>query len=118
MEKNLDYILILEKASKSLVTKKVGDDYFLEGTEEEMMTYNQKITIDLISHGVRQKGKLAEQKTVVNFRENAKDRLAYWLANRMDQLAFLTLSGVSYAYANNGAARTSGAPWSAPSGRS
>ena len=32
MEKNLDYILILEKASKSLVTKKVGNDYFLEGT--------------------------------------------------------------------------------------
>jgi len=27
----------------------------------------------------------------------------------MDQLAFLTLSGISYAYANNGAARTSGA---------
>ena len=80
-----------------------------EGNEEEMKTYNDKITIDLISHGVRQKGKLAEQKTVVNFRENAKDRLAYWLANRMDQLAFLTLSGVSYAYANNGAARTSGA---------
>jgi hypothetical protein len=32
MEQNLDYILILEKASKNLVTKKVGDDYFLEGT--------------------------------------------------------------------------------------
>ena len=58
---------------------------------------------------VRQKGKLAEQKTVVNFRENAKDRLAYWLANRMDQLAFLTLSGVAYSFANNGAARTSNA---------
>ena len=74
-----------------------------------MKTYNDKITIDLISHGVRQKGKLAEQKTVVNFRENAKDRLAYWLANRMDQLAFLTLSGVSYTLANDGSARTSGA---------
>ena len=80
-----------------------------EGNEEEMKTYNDKITIDLISHGVRQKGKLAEQKTVVNFRENAKDRLAYWLANRMDQLAFLTLSGVSYAFGNDGSTRASGA---------
>ncbi len=53
--------------------------------------------------------KLAEQKTVVTFRENAKERLAYWLANRMDQLAFLTLSGISYAYHNDGSARSSGA---------
>ncbi len=74
-----------------------------------MMTYNDKITIDLISHGVRQKGKLAEQKTVVKFREHARDRLSYWLANRMDQLMFLTLSGISYAYNNDGSARTSGA---------
>ena len=74
-----------------------------------MMTYNDKITIDLISHGVRQKGKLAEQKTVVKFREHARDRLSYCLANRMDQLMFLTLSGISYAYNNDGSARTSGA---------
>ena len=86
----------------------VGDNE-REGNEEEMKTYNDKIGIDLISHGVRQKGKLAEQKTVVGFRENAKDRLAYWLANRMDQLAFLTLSGVAYSQANDGAVRTSGA---------
>lgn len=86
----------------------VGDNQ-REGFEEEMKTYNDKITIDLISHGLRQKGKLAEQKTVVAFRENARDRLAYWLANRMDQLAFLTLSGISYAYNNDGSTRTSGA---------
>jgi N4-gp56 family major capsid protein len=74
-----------------------------------MKTYNDKVTIDLISHGVRQKGKLAEQKTVVGFRENAKDRLSFWLSNRMDQLAFLTLSGISYAFNNDGSARSSGA---------
>jgi len=72
-----------------------------------MRSYNDKITIDLISHGVRQKGKLAEQKTVINFRENARDRLAYWLSNRMDQLAFLTLSGVDYSRNNDGSLRTS-----------
>ena len=58
---------------------------------------------------VRQKGKLSEQKTVVTFRENAKERLAYWLANRMDQLAFLTLSGITYDKANDGSARASSA---------
>ncbi len=86
----------------------VGDNE-REGNEEEMMTYNDKIGIDLISHGVRQKGKLAEQKTVVSFREHARDRLAYWLSNRMDQLMFLTLSGVDYSLNNDGSARTSGA---------
>ena len=86
----------------------VGDDE-REGLEEEMMSYNDQITIDLISHGVRQKGKLADQKTVIGFRENARDRLAYWLANRVDQLAFLTLSGISYAFNNDGSSRTSGA---------
>lgn len=53
--------------------------------------------------------KLAEQKTVVTFRENAKERLAYWLANRMDQLAFLTLSGIGYQFNNDGSPRTSSA---------
>ena len=31
MEKDLDYILILEKAGKNLTSFKKGDDYFLEG---------------------------------------------------------------------------------------
>lgn len=86
----------------------VGDNE-REGLEEEMMTYTDDITIDLISHGVRQKGKLADQKTVVSFREHARDVLSYWLANRMDQLAFLTLAGVGYDKNNDGSARTSGA---------
>ena len=92
-----------------LVDDGVIGDNEREGNEEEMMTYTDTISIDLISHGVRQKGKLADQKTVVKFREHARDRLSYWLANRMDQLAFLTLSGVSYAYNNDGSARASGA---------
>lgn len=92
-----------------LVDDGVIGDNEREGNEEEMMTYTDIITIDLISHGVRQKGKLAEQKTVVSFREHARDRLAYWLANRLDQLMFLTLSGVEYSKNNDGSTRSSGA---------
>lgn len=92
-----------------LVDDGVVGDNEREGNEEEMMTYTDTISIDLISHGVRQKGKLAEQKTVVSFREHARDRLAYWLANRMDQLAFLTLSGIGYDKNLDGSARTSSA---------
>ncbi len=87
----------------------VGDNE-REGNEEAMQSYNQIVDIDLISHGVKNKGKLADQKTVIKFREMGKSRLAYWLANRIDQLAFLTLSGISYAFKNNGATRT-GSPF-------
>lgn len=92
-----------------LVADLVGDgvigDNEREGNEEAMQSYSQIITIDQLSHSVRNKGKLAEQKTVIKFRETGKDRLAYWLANRADQLAFLTMSGIGYSVQNNGAVR-------------
>ena len=90
-----------------LVEDGVQGDNEREGFEEAMQSYYQIINIDLLSHGVRQKGKLAEQKTVIEFRSTGKDRLAYWLANRLDQMGFLTLSGISYAFTNSGATRAS-----------
>lgn len=92
-----------------LVADLVGDgvigDNEREGNEEAMQSYSQIITIDQLSHSVRNKGKLAEQKTVIKFRETGKDRLAYWLANRGDQLGMLTMSGIGYSVQNNGAVR-------------
>ncbi len=103
-----------EQAIMHLVADLVGDgvisDNEREGNEEELKSYNDKITIDLITNSVRNKGKLAEQKTVIKFREQAKDKLAYWLANRIDQLAILTLSGISYSYNNDGSSRV-GSPF-------
>ena len=88
-----------------LVEDGVIGDNEREGNEEAMQSYSQVLNIDLITHSVRNKGKLSEQKTVIKFREMGRDRLAYWLANRCDQLAFLTMSGISYAFQNNGAPR-------------
>jgi len=103
-----------EQVLMQLVADLVGDgvigDNEREGNEEEMKSYSQILNIDLITHSVRNKGKLADQKTVINFRETGKDRLAYWLASRVDQLTFLTLSGISYAFQNNGAPRV-GSPF-------
>lgn len=93
-----------------LVDDGVIGDNEREGNEEAMQSYAQTLNVDLITHSVRNKGKLADQKTVINFREMGKDRLAYWLANRVDQLAFLTMSGISYAFLNNGAPRV-GSPF-------
>lgn len=76
-----------------------------EGVEEKMMSYEQKITIDELFHSVRNEGKLADQGSVVNFRKEGKDKLSTWLAERSDQLAFLTLSGISYLYNCDGSTR-------------
>lgn len=48
---------------------------------------------------------MAEQATVIRFREQAKDKLSYWFAQKQDELMFLTASGVSYATNTNGSAR-------------
>lgn len=49
---------------------------------------------------------MSEQRTVIRFRTTAKNKLAYWLAERIDQLMFLTASGVAYTLENNGATRS------------
>lgn len=102
-----------EKGARAVITlladlegDGVAGDRTLEGNEEAMKSYDQVIRIDQIRHANRHEGKMADQKSVVEFRNNSRDVLAYWLADRTDQLAFLTLSGVSYSMRNNGIART------------
>lgn len=93
-----------------LVEDGVIGDNEREGNEEAMQSYAQTLNIDLITHSVRNKGKLSDQKSVIKFREMGKDRLSFWLANRVDQLAFLAMSGISFAFRNNGEARV-GSPF-------
>lgn len=83
----------------------VAGDRTLEGNEERMKSYDQVIQLDQLRHANRHEGKMAEQKSVVKFRNESRNVLAYWLSDRMDQLGFLTLSGVSYALTNKGASR-------------
>jgi len=97
------------RAVITLVADLVGDgiagDRTLEGNEEQMASYDQVIQIDQLRHANRNEGKMAEQRSVVTFREQSRDKLAYWMADRSDQMAFLTMSGVDYAYHTNGASR-------------
>ncbi len=74
----------------------VAGDRTLEGNEEAMKSYDQVIRLDQLRHANRHEGRLADQKSVVQFRVNSRDVLSYWLADRTDQLAFLTLSGIGY----------------------
>mgnify|MGYP003133371039 CR=1 FL=1 len=94
----------------TLVSDLIGDgvagDRNLEGNEEAMKSYEDIIRYDMLRHAVTHEGRMADMKSIVNFRENARNNVAYWLADRIDQMAFLTLSGVSYALTPNGALRT------------
>jgi N4-gp56 family major capsid protein len=83
----------------------VAGDATLEGNEEALKTNDRVITIDQLRHANRNEGRMADQRSVVEFRSNSRDVLAYWLADRLDQLAFLTMSGVAYSKRNNGADR-------------
>jgi len=101
-----------EKGSRAVITL-VADleedgtagDSTLEGKEESINAYDQVINIDQLRHANKSEGRMAEQKTIVLFRGQSQDKLAYWLGDRIDQMAFLTLSGVSYDTKNNGAPR-------------
>lgn len=87
----------------------VAGDNRLKGHEEEIKAYDQFIVIDQLRHANRNTGRMADQRSVINFREQSRDVLGYWLADRTDQMAFLTLSGVSYAFHTNGAPRVGSA---------
>lgn len=101
-----------EKGTRAVITllaDLVGDgiagDRTLKGNEEGMQTFEQVIRFDQLRHANAHEGRMAEQKSVFSFRDNSKNVLAYWLADRMDQMAFQTLGGVSYALKPNGQIR-------------
>lgn len=101
-----------EKGARAVITlladltgDGVAGDRTLEGNEEGMQTFDQVIRIDQLRHANRHEGRMADQKSIVNFRENSKNLLAYWLADRLDQMAFLTLAGISYVNRPSGIAR-------------
>jgi len=101
-----------EKGARAVITlladlegDGIAGDRTLEGNEEAMKSYDQVIRIDQLRHANRHEGRMADQKSIVSFREESRDKLAYWLSDRIDQLAFLTLAGISYANKNSGGTR-------------
>ena len=101
-----------EKGARAVITllaDMTGDgivgDNTLEGNEEALRAYDIVVQLDQLRFANRLAGRLADQKSVVNFREHSRDALAYAMADRIDQLGFLTMSGISYALKNNGALR-------------
>jgi N4-gp56 family major capsid protein len=97
------------RAVLTLVADLEGDgiagDAILEGNEESMKAYDTVIQIDQLRHANRLEGRMADQKSIVNFREQSRDKLGYWMGDRLDQMAFLSMSSLPYTLNTNGSTR-------------
>lgn len=88
-----------------MVSDGVAGDTQLEGQEEALVNDSQVIKIDMIRNGVKSKGEMAEQATVIRFREQARDKLGFWLPNKVDEMMFMTAAGRAYSLKTDGSAR-------------
>lgn len=92
-----------------LVPDLVGDgtagDRLMKGREESLTADDESIVLDQLRHAVRSRGTMSEQKTVIRFRETARDTLANWASQKIDELAFLTVSGRAYTLNLDGSTR-------------
>lgn len=85
----------------------VGDND-MDGRYSALESSWIEIHTDQLRKGVKSKGRVDDQRSVFDFRKEAKDKLAYWRASIMEELCILTASGISYAYNTNGSTRAVG----------
>lgn len=71
----------------------IQGDNTLEGNEESLETFYQDVMIDQLRHAVRSRGKMSEQRVPFSVRDEAKDGLADWWADRIDTWLFNQLAG-------------------------
>lgn len=101
-ERGLECVMQLVQDAQSDGT--VGDNK-LEDNEEALNNEAITIRFDQLRHGFRSTGEMAEQATVIRFRETSKEKLTFWLADKLDELMFLTLSGRAYTLKTDGTTR-------------
>jgi len=79
-------------------------DRQLSGNETAMVAYDFAFQVDQQRNGVKSSGRMAEQKSVVEFRKTARNSLGYWLADIRDRLITLKLSGFDFGVNLDGSA--------------
>lgn len=97
------------RAVITLINEATGDgvvgDNQLEGNEEALSASDTIIQLDQWRKAHVSHGKMADQRSIVNFRVEARDQLAYSASRVMDELGFLTMSGVNYSLNTDGSQR-------------
>lgn len=71
----------------------ITGDSTLEGNEEATADYEEEIEIDQLRHAVRLTGNMDEKKSAYEMRTKAKNRLADWWAERLEQECFDKICG-------------------------
>ena len=98
-----------DKAILPLVQDLQGDgmpgDQRVKGNEEAMQFDSLEMVIDQLRHGASDAGRMNAQRTVIEFRANAKDVLGFWWSDKLDELGFLTVGGIAYTKTLMGATR-------------
>lgn len=88
-----------------LIGPGVQGDGVLEGQEEALTTYADKVLIDQLRHAVNVGGRMTQQRVPFELREEGRLGLQDWWANRMDTAFFNHLCGntmqVNTAYTGN-----------------
>lgn len=86
-----------DKITCGLVIDLAGDgiqgDATLEGNEESMQFFNDSILVNQLRHAVRVNGRMTEKRVPYDMRDTAKNRLAQWMAKRMDVTFFNHICG-------------------------
>lgn len=121
----IEHVTELSKNSKGeagaffhLIPRLTGGGVFgdneLDGRERSSEAYWQRINFDQLRNAIKNKGKLSDQKSVVQFRKTSRPLMANWLADTWEDQAILTASGISYALNTDGSTRATPAgqdPW-------
>lgn len=76
-----------------LIGAGVEGDNTAEGNEEALETFYQDVHINQLRHAVKSGGKMSEQRVPFSVRDEAKDGLADWWADRIDTWFFNQLCG-------------------------
>lgn len=71
----------------------VEGDGTLEGNEEELSIYHDDVYINQLRHAVRSAGRMSEQRVPFSVREESRDGLADWWADRIDTGFFNQIAG-------------------------
>lgn len=113
---HIDALKKTEKGDRAMIALKanlkssgiVGDND-VNGRREALETYWVEIHCDFLRKQLSSKGRVDDQRGVIEFRKEMKDSLADWKAQINDDLMFLTASNISYAYNTDGSLRDTGA---------
>jgi N4-gp56 family major capsid protein len=71
---------------------RIGDQT-LDGHEQDMKYYTDKLRIDQVRGGVNAGGRMTQKRTLRNLRKDAKRLMKDWWVRLMDELYFIYLSG-------------------------